>query len=1157
MTRGRHHRGIDLTKFDSDNDMEISGVHVRPRGEEGVRDMPGHRYELLRRPGKLRGMRYRRRGAGGKMGRKVHKQFFFGDSNGVTDMTLDDKPTEDHDILGFKQDSVESQEETLRKSQRKLNLKNKNREKRDFEENQDIKQDAKRSLKLNIIDDKNIVKDIKRNEKMNSITLMLRKDGPEKRQTPRAINSDEISKHQSNGKVNDEGAEWINVERQLIQKEIESALRPNIRHPGFNAVEHEDRQAIDANNGETIPEKSPLSKLHSLLESKEEAAKTTKPALARDNGEQGDNQITLTRHNDGKPDSKSEDEDDLSDTLDSLRLLETANSNVPLVVNDMIKSQKQKDSGDNKEFNNFEADSARKVQDGVLIVSTRDNNQTEHVNSLEEVSSPTSALEQLSLSTKDIPKPTQLPYGSSTEIWPLTDKTNKLQSNSGTSVQEEQFQVKESEDMVHAKDKDSVMPSKRNAMESEIYKRNDEAAIQDAVLDIEKIDVDEMPAVLQQKLANSHDNVDREPRKEKYSLQDYYSRGNQMQNQEARYSQVIKNNAEPGVEDENYKLSELYEKQSPDMDLGGEYDDYGGDNYKRKRDTNFLYEEIQHNSARKLLYTKENADDNSNVGTNDEQDYKYTDIYEDGMNKRSEGDEEEEEGDPYVGKKAGYNLSKKVKQNYFDDTMLTAKSEDEYNAEQKEDPELNDDVVSDAPNQESTDAEEINSNDETQNASAKVDKNSKNSDASTTKMPECPPSENVTVFNAGDFEINTEDRGKENNAINATAEEESSGESKNQTEIANTTSATESETKNSDNSARIYDNREYLAQRYTKKNQEDPGNNLVEAVKSDDKGTYNSVVKAKLGNGQPFDSQGDTSLPEEAPFAHHANFHAHHKPQKQHILADNACFNFSYHEKHVKHHPEPMYSSKDVREEVNDGPLISSGFERSDEYDANFKRMQKRTNQNVRNLKDRFHSEEYEEPLFSNIPATGFVRNLGRESRHLGKQYKRNTYNSRVLSPFNDYQSEIAYPRKRRYVNNPDVYLRNRRSWSMPEKKQRRTFSSNIPSYAAELQPAKSSTNTKANENQQPSKETKRFYDKKETMKEWGDAGSSTHGKNQSKCFLTAEKGLNPNLEQKTNGGGVSTDSVYSFFLVLKIRFRTVNFLMNRKRRTSKVAVAS
>lgn len=1092
----RHHRGLDLTRFDPDNDIEISGIRVRSRGEEGIRDMPGNRYELLRRPGRLRNMRYRRRGAGGKGNRKVHKQLFFGDASGVTDMTIEDRPTEDHDILGFKHEVTEGDHETLHKRLRGYNelKQHKSQEKRDFKDH-DENGKEKRSLKLNIIDDKDIVKGIRRNKETNSIIVTLRKDkeGALKRQTERAVNEEELSKY--SGHLNDERGEWINVERRMMQKEIESALRPHVKHRPFVAA-LEDQQAADISNGETIPGKDYSNKLHS-----DDEARGIKTVFGQEVEEQNEGQTPRIKHDDHTPHSKSED-DNLTETFDSLRLLANSRSNVPSVVNDLIKNEKQKDTSDSKDFRNFEVDSAKKIQDnGQIINSRRDNNHTEHVNSLEEVSSPTSALEQIALSTTDIPTTTQSTSG----LLPvLPDKISKVQSNSGTPSQEGQFQVKESEDMVHAKDKDDAQSSKRSAIGNGVFKRDNDAFIQDAVLDIEKIDVDEMPGVLQQKLTNSHGNVNRELRKEKDALADYYNSDNQ--NQESRYFQGNKNTAQHSAADGDYRLSELYEKH-PDMD-SGDYDDYGGDSYKRKRDTNILYEENYYNTARKLMYLEEKIDDNS-VG--DSTDVQY--VYDDDMDKRSEGDEEEEEGDPYVGKKAGYDLSKKVNQNVFSDTILKARSEDEYNAEQKGDSELDDAVASDAPEPEPKNAEKQMSDQDSHQES----KNSTDSHESTSQIPECPPSETTPVIMAGDFEVNTQPGGKDN----PTTEEANSteGSPTNETQSTNTTSAAEPGV--TGNSLRIYDNREFVAQRYLDKQQHAQGNSLVDIVKSDNEGTYNSVLNSNHGSEHYPDGPIDAS------FAHHSGFHAHHHSQKQHTFPNDVVSNISYHRKNVGLHSNPGWSPNDIREDTS-GPLISTEFRKNDQYDARFQRMQKRTNKNIRNLKDRFHSEEYEEPLmFVSKPNIRDLSYRNGESRRVKRQKKRSPYNARDISPLSDYQTGFANPRNRRYANDPDMYLRKHRSWNTKTMK-KKTVDNNIQSYEGELQ--QSLTNTRANEKQKQdsSKALKRYNNKKEAINEWADAGANTKKNGTNKCFLTAEKGLNPNPEHKSNAGGVSINCIYS-----------------------------
>lgn len=1134
MARDRQRRGLDLTEFDAHHDIDNSGIHVRPRSEEGILKVPGNKYELLRKPFKDSVPRSKRRGGARKHRKNKYKQILFDDSDEQSDNTIDDSPTEDHDILGFK---------TVREEKKKqFAVKNKHRQSREddeedgvFKENEDEDLNRQeRALKLNIIDDRNVITEVRRNDKAHSITLTLKKGEGESKHSERAVNENDAPNRNEEDDVNRERQEWFDKERRMMQKEIESALKVNHKPITNQNKDSENLMVTNTpiemnNNNDMILKNVQLQQ--DMHETQKNLAKSAALASSKRIDEQNGNPSGDTV---SSP-KVTETTENSTETAKNLQLLKNSNSNVPSVVDDMMRNQDTKDL-DNKDFKNFEIEAARNgkgsaqiaeptsddnsinfvrnLKGNVQIIGARnEENQTEHVNTLEEVSSPTSAVEQQALSTKNKPRVSTLSYGASTEVWVISDKLNKLDPNNEHFNQDGLFRVKESEDMVHAKDKDAILAAK-NAEENEkdtkytlfLPEFNNEPAIQDAVLELDKIDVDEMPKDSEQKFKNSQNNANRVIRKDKYSLMDYYDTESQLQGKETHLSQPI--------EDENYKLYE----RGPDMDAGGEYDDYGGDSHKRKRDINVFYEELHHNTGRKLMHIREDLSSN-----NEEPEYRYLDPYVDHKTKKSEGDDEEEEGDPYISRKLKYNNITKLNLNTLSSKYVPAKSADEFNAEQtpSDDYEVNSDADNETvnvenKNNEKKDTETVekkpaepfqesnlnntnfnnmdnsNSTGNFNNTGSFNNTNDSNTNT-TTEMPECPSTENNnSTMMAGQFEINTESETKTEKHVTMGKDEDEVKE-QNATAVANTTSVTETAENSNANS------------RYNENNK---------IVIDNDNGASETVLNANLENENAVDVVNGPNLRNAASFSHHSAHHAHLRKNIHSSVSNSNNYTTKFHKKHVVQDSRPKISMIDVRE--GSFELLSPGFKKADKYDANFESMEKRTNKNVRNLKDRHHGDRSQEPLFESQP------NSKRVIRHHG--HRRHSYNINNLSPFNDYQNEyMVYPRSRRYVRYFDPYVRRIRSWSAPNQKKKTVVNDN---YASSSHTGRSpGPEPVAKHTQLLSSDTNKLAFKKEALKEWASAGVNHEkvGQNISKCLFMPEKGLNPSIgEKKTNEGGVS-----------------------------------
>lgn len=525
--QGRKRRGLDLSDFNADDDERLSDVYVLPRSESGLLRPPGDKYHLRRKFYRSRG---KRRGAEARRVDKLHRNYDLESPTTVINLKNSYQIVES-DILGLKNDELN--EKIPSKTHRRG-----------------------RAMGLNIIDDDNVIQDVKRDDNSNAVLVRFKDDNMR--------NIQGKATHQRSLRKNDfqkERDEWIETERRMMQKEIDSAINLD--------TTTENNLYID------LPNEEKLSILkanyRALTEKTIELEKGTPPAKTTAKGNTEKRDIIRAEPN-------------VMDQRINLRMLERT---APEISNDIIEAKNDR-SLDN-DLRNIEMQGSKQVQSNIQI--SKEKKPDEHVNTLEDVSEPTSAYEQNMLNIYDTSTPTTQSCSKST-----------VQPSSTTIIAVDSFPVKESPDMIHAPESEA---------DGQILGRN-----------IPK----EQPTVDENSAMNRRQSSD--------------------------------------IIDDNVDIA-------PEVRNGADYDDYGGDSYKRKRNIDVSYNE------RKLLSFTDL------LGKKKQNPYEQMFFQRISKARRSEDDNGEEE-DPYVGSKVTF-PKKKRKEDRYDNNMLVAKSVDEFNAAEADD----------------------------------------------------------------------------------------------------------------------------------------------------------------------------------------------------------------------------------------------------------------------------------------------------------------------------------------------------------------------------------------------------------------------------------------------------------------------------------------
>ncbi|KAF2893347.1 hypothetical protein ILUMI_12826 [Ignelater luminosus] len=271
----RYRRGLDLNDYSSENDDARANIEVLPRSKSGVRNVPGNKYEHRRsihldRNNKLYQKRHEFSDEHDFLGFKKESSKLTEEQN-----KKDDRASQHNNICSdetLPEDPINAVSETKLKLAAKRILFNK-----DFVNQGDPPRTtncptddgtnrAKRSMKLSIIDDNNLIKSVKHDSSSNSLILTLKmKDGKSKLKSSESTESK--VKHYSRSNLPERKLpkkyKGFDV-MELVAPEKKYSARPIINNPNQNKVNYPQEMAIiyrvdeTENNDRESPSNYPL-----------------------------------------------------------------------------------------------------------------------------------------------------------------------------------------------------------------------------------------------------------------------------------------------------------------------------------------------------------------------------------------------------------------------------------------------------------------------------------------------------------------------------------------------------------------------------------------------------------------------------------------------------------------------------------------------------------------------------------------------------------------------------------------------------------------------------------------------------------------------------------------------------------------------------------
>lgn len=250
----RYRRGLDLNDYNSENDDARANIEVLPRSKSGVRNVPGNKYEHRRGICRDRNNKFYR-----KRREFSEEHDFLGFKKESSKVTEDKSNKKDdrasHNIICSDDtlpDPINAISETKFKMAAKKILFNK-----DFVNQgehpkttciaaEDGTNREKRSMKLSIIDDNNLIKSVKHDSSSNSLILTLKmKDGKSKLRSSETTES-KIKQHsRSNLPPHKHPKKHKGFDvMELVSPEPKYTAKPTVKRPIQNKVDLPQEMAI-------------------------------------------------------------------------------------------------------------------------------------------------------------------------------------------------------------------------------------------------------------------------------------------------------------------------------------------------------------------------------------------------------------------------------------------------------------------------------------------------------------------------------------------------------------------------------------------------------------------------------------------------------------------------------------------------------------------------------------------------------------------------------------------------------------------------------------------------------------------------------------------------------------------------------------------------